>query len=308
MYLIGSQAAHLFNVSLYRETNSLEYDLVGTRDEYEKLRNGFTEVVERESKTYPGKFDMRGIYQEVHYTIEFDATNHESNGFYENCLVPSVRHKVFGRKVNVPTPDVLYYIKRAHANYPVNVEKTLNDLYILSKYTENYALKDGSSLAKFYRVLRTESFERYSARQAVINLNKSNDDFFSDNTKRKYNHDSLHRAVAYYPNFPMYLRCKRDWSTARVERDLWDALPYEMKLQMAREELYIVALERFLIPNPTLDDVEAYRRAFTKLAGTMTKGFFQDFLLDNIRPLRHADVDYLAKFHEGVANKTVVEL
>lgn len=136
-------------------------------------------------------------------------------------------------------------------------------------------------------------------------LNVSNEAFFTSAVDRKYVHDDLHMVMAYYDK-PLYMACKEDQSKALLKRSLFEALSSEDKNRLAREEIYVTALERFLIPSDFSNSIKegttpvlAYQRALKLLVTSMTAGWFPLHILLNLKDLQSPDIDYVAKFKEG---------
>lgn len=112
-------------------------------------------------------------------------------------------------------------------------------------------------------------------------LNQSNEDFFDDAVKKLYDHDYLHELVA-FGGAPVYTMMKRDVDKAWCEKDMWDVLPHEHKVQCVAEETYVIAMERFLIPKDWKASYKgAYSKALKKVCTTLTSGWFRDFAIDN---------------------------
>lgn len=114
-------------------------------------------------------------------------------------------------------------------------------------------------------------------------LNKSNDEFFDDPVKKVYDHDFLHELYA-YEDRPMFEKLKRpeQFDLAWCARDLWEELTLEQKLQCVAEETYVIATERFMVPNNwDFATKRAYYHALKKVCTTLTSGWFRDFAIDN---------------------------
>lgn len=310
LVLIGSQAAKINGIDLKRRLNVNEYDIIGTKEE---MVENFGDWKALESKVFPGKYRLT----KDQYTIEFDATGNPSNLLlmqdsfgYNDC-------NILGN-VNVLIPDkqVLYLIKRSHANFSVHFEKTLHDLIQLSKValdvdwsSRQEILDDTKILKDFYAARHNEAKERFGKVQDRIKLNKSNDQFFRGGSNlRIWEHDDVHKAVAKFPDFPMFLRCKWDVNSAKIERDLFERLHPKMQIWMVMEEAMVIGIERAGV---TLADLgtafykesnseKLYRQGLHKLTKDLCKGWFQDFILDNILSLLNPDWDYLGQFEVSI--------
>ena len=124
-------------------------------------------------------------------------------------------------------------------------------------------------------------------------LNKKNGEFFKDNVKRKYSHDAIHDIIKYYDDCPMYLKIKKDPSSALTSWDLFDALPLSEKLKVCREEISVLALERFLIPSEfSMPTNLAWRNATKNMICGIWRGKWATFLSLNYGDLRVPDKDH----------------
>ena len=114
-------------------------------------------------------------------------------------------------------------------------------------------------------------------------LNKSNMEFFDDPVAKVYDHDFLHELYA-YEDRPMFEKLKRpeQFDLAWCAKDLWDNLSQTQKLQCVAEETYVIATERFMVPNNwDFATKRAYYHALKKVCTTLTSGWFRDFAIDN---------------------------
>jgi hypothetical protein len=120
-------------------------------------------------------------------------------------------------------------------------------------------------------------------------LKKQNEEFFKDGVDRKYVHDDIHRAVAYYDE-PMFEKLKKDRSSAMLDHGMFLELSHDDQLKLCREEIYVTALERFLITsNFRTSRRSAYMGACRLLVTSMTKGWFPKFLVLNWQELCNPD-------------------
>ena len=133
-------------------------------------------------------------------------------------------------------------------------------------------------------------------------LNKSNMDFFDDPVKKVYDHDFLHELYA-YEDRPMFEKLKRpeQFDLAWCTKDLWNELSLAQKLQCVAEETYVIATERFMVPNNwDYNTKRAYYNALKKVCTTLTSGWFRDFAIDNfpaIYDLYEGSKFYLVQAH-----------
>jgi hypothetical protein len=111
-------------------------------------------------------------------------------------------------------------------------------------------------------------------------LNKGKDDFFSDAVTRKYDHDSIHELVAHYPR-PLYTELLVSQDQVLCSKDKWRVMRRKKKLLCTSEEVMVIAIERFLVPNHDHSYLHAYLKSLNKVCTTMCSGWFRDFAIDN---------------------------
>lgn len=119
--------------------------------------------------------------------------------------------------------------------------------------------------------------------QGNPNLMQSNEMFFDDPVKKVYDHDFLHELYA-YEGRPMFEKLKHEGEEGKAwcAKDLWQQLSQLQKLQCVAEESYVIATERFMVPNDwNYPTKKAFYFALKKVCTTLTSGWFRDFAIDN---------------------------
>jgi len=180
----------------------------------------------------------------------------------------------------VATPEQSLAIKMSHLIYKINWRKHAYDTVFLlnNGIIPDYFLID---------ILRKDWNKIHGKKKA--NLLVPNEQFFTGTINRKYIHDDIHKAIAYYDE-PMYEKLKNNKSLAYIPQANFDKLSYDDKVKCCREEIYAVALERVLIPNNfTCSSKEAYLRSLEHLVTSMSKGWFPNFIIKNLHTLIHPD-------------------
>ena len=127
-----------------------------------------------------------------------------------------------------------------------------------------------------------------------LSLMKSKEDFFTDMVEYKYGHDYLHELVA-YPNKPMYTKCLKDGHEVLTDWDKFCKMPYQDKVRMLREEVTVIAVERWLTNsywNGKVDWYLAYMWSLKKTVTRLVKGKFADFMVQNIDQFVTPDYSY----------------
>ncbi len=193
----------------------------------------------------------------------------------------------------VATVNELYTIKVSHIFWQLNNgswNKHKNDIIFFQK--------NGAALIPDLFSLLYSIWEyRYGKKKA--NLDQEPDDFFSEQVKRIYNHDSIHASIAYYDE-PLFNKILKDGSAIAVEKEKFDNLSFQVKLQLVWEEIYATALERKIIPSSYKENFRvAYDYALRQLLTSYSKGWFPLFVAENLQYLYKPDIDYVKKHKEN---------
>lgn len=199
----------------------------------------------------------------------------EPLGYSNLQLVRNYQHKF------VCNPYGLAIIYRSHLhrdwNWDGHICKYHRFIVPMLSSSDLVSLKDDPLLLERIKLTK----QAYP--QGNPKLNKSNMDFFDDPVTKVYDHDFLHELYA-YEDRPMFEKLKRpeQFDLAWCAKDLWDDLSQTQKLQCVAEETYVIATERFMIPNNwDFATKRAYYRALKKVCTTLTSGWFRDFAIDN---------------------------
>jgi hypothetical protein len=199
---------------------------------------------------------------------------------------------------NIATVNELYTIKVSHAfwNLHGTWNKHMGDIVFLHG-------KGAKLIPELYDILYPIWEERYGKKKA--NLEAKPEDFFNKNVHRVYDHDSIHRSIAYYDR-PLFERILRDGHQVAVDKAKFDALSYEDKLRLVREEVYATALERQIIPsNYKGSPRAAYAWAMMKTVTSFSKGWFPLFIVLSYQNLFKPDVEYV-KVHQANSDRLVL--
>ncbi|WP_280485392.1 DUF7275 domain-containing protein [Nocardia cyriacigeorgica] len=196
----------------------------------------------------------------------------------------------------VASVDELYTIKLSHSYWELrngSWDKHMSDLVTLQDH--------GAKVIQPLHDLLYRVWEQQHGRKKV-NLTEEADEFFSDAVIRRYDHDSLHESVA-YGDRPIYEEVLKDGKTVQMDmRKIW-AMPHERQIQLFREEVYVTALERKVIPSDyTCSPRAAYAWALRRTITSLTKGRSAQFMSENYRTFRVPDMDYV-KHHLSKADR-----
>jgi hypothetical protein len=178
-----------------------------------------------------------------------------------------------GIEINRCSKRGLAAIKRSHLwrNYFFEKHMVVYNLHL----REHLSVADADWIHE--RTVMTR--KAYPYRTPVLAV--GNKEFFTPAVYRKYDHDMLHELFAFGER-PVFEELKRDFTKATCEKDLWDALSHEKKIQCAVEEVMVTAAERYMVPKDWKYPAKrAYIQSLEKLCTTMTSGWFRDFGIDN---------------------------
>lgn len=184
----------------------------------------------------------------------------------------------------------LLTIKLSHLPYDIFWHKHLND-YLVFK-THGATVNNG-----LYEFLQ-EYWREVHGNKTNLTLYKTKDVFFDDFVKKEYDHDYLHELVA-FPHKPVYSVCLKDGQDVMIDKGKFFSLSFEQQVKMFREEINVIACERWLIPTRDTDKItfrEAYSTSLHKTVTALTKGWASRFMCENIekfiRPNRK-EVEYM---------------
>jgi len=292
MILVGSAAAKFRGAELGRPMADI--DVIATPVEFET----FVDV----NKSTIGKVDIDhghrarifpkpGVKRRI---IEIDFEDSTSDKLLaamdHNMTVP-----LLNTVVQVAGFNSLYLTKRSHANLPGNFEKNLQDLLLLKKYVGAITEQEEA----YYQQRKKECKNRFEKfRTSRFTMDLPNEDFFElSNHVRVFEHDDIHKAIAFEKGQPVYQRCKRDLDRAKIDRDMFLALPPDIRIHKPQEEFMVIGIERFYMHDRSMNQKQVYSRGLVKTIRDLFTGWFQDFCLDNIDLLaRIPDHDFLSRF------------
>ncbi|MFE2997979.1 hypothetical protein ACFXG4_23535 [Nocardia sp. NPDC059246] len=198
----------------------------------------------------------------------------------------------------VATLDELYTIKLSHSYWELpngSWNKHMSDLVVLQ---DHGAKEIGWLHDLLYRVWEIKHGRK------KVDLEKESEEFFSDAVRRKYVHDSLHESVA-YGDRPIYEEVLVPGKSVKMDMPKIWAMPFERQVQLFREEIYVTALERWVVPSDyTCSPSLAYARALRRTITSLTKGQSAKFIAENYRVFRNPDIKYV-QHHLSKADKLI---
>ncbi len=192
---------------------------------------------------------------------------------------------------NVATLDELYTLKISHSAWDIggSWNKHACDIMQMKSCGAQF-------IPELYEILRPIWKDQHGRKE--VSLTQTKEKFFSDNVVRKYDHDSLHETVCYYDYpfpYPLYRAVLKPGSEVDCDWSVFEKLTHADQIKMIREEIYVTALERILLPTGfTKCQLFAYRWSLRRCATSLLKGRWQLFIMLNLSELWTPDIDYRA--------------
>ena len=225
------------------------------------------------------------------YGIEKHDPDFLNNKAFEQFTCNTHRVLYRGYWLHVVNPGGLAIIKRSHLWRNIGFDKHITQY---CKYLRQYNVLEHPLLRE-----RTE-MTRVAFPQQHPKLNVSVPEFFDDYVTKKYDHDWLHTLVA-HETTPLYKQMQTDPESAWCDKSLWDGFTYQQKVNCVSEEVYVIAIERFLVPSDwNYSPKVAYHKALNKVCTTLCSGWFRDFAIDNYEQIY--DNCNISKFAEVKLN------
>jgi hypothetical protein len=285
MIIIGSRAmAHQMN-NPHRINFQTDYDVIMTIEEFMQWQKDnqsyIVMMIPRSENKY--KVVVRKGIAQVQYEVElgFEGTSSKLLLDNKNKVCNGKLTGFFGEEMNVLNLQYQMLTKRSHLIYPIHFEKNIEDYHSMKRFLGDFE-KD-ELMQEYYTLRSKETAERI--KQRTPKLNVSVEDFFSSKLPVPiyFVHDHIHEMMAHYDR-PLYTMIQRDPNKAWCDKDLFFDLPYIKQVQCVQEEAYVIALERYIIPQygeNCNDYFDCYKRAVKRICTTLTSGWFRDFAIEN---------------------------
>jgi hypothetical protein len=143
------------------------------------------------------------------------------------------KNPVFGcYSSDVLWPDDLVTLKASHLFWDINWEKHMFDTQFL--------LKKGCKIDMILFFQLFYHWETVHGKRHTSDLTLSAEEFF-DNALKEYDHDYLHTLLN---PVPTYTHVLKDGSEVEPDEAKFNAMSHEQKLDLVREEVYVMAFER----------------------------------------------------------------
>jgi len=185
-------------------------------------------------------------------------------------IIDSSANKIFA------DVDILYTLKLSHSYWDIHWSKTIYDIV---SFKQNMVCA-GTPRQDLHDRLVVMWSKIHGAKK--VNMNQNVDVFFNKHVDRIHDHEVVHELVAFNGR-PMHEKIRLDLTNTWVDKDLFFSLSHQHQLDVALEEMIVVAIERgkLDVNKPKFAVSSALSKAHKLLITSMTKGWFAQFLVEN---------------------------
>lgn len=200
----------------------------------------------------------------------------------ENHVIPPLYEFVDENGMHA---DVLLTLKCSHIFWDIKWDKHMFDIVFLFE--------------KGAKVIKPLFYSLYSFWNEKHGENKRSDlqmdakDFFN-NALKTWDHDELHKLINPYPTYNKVLK---DGAEVEVDENKFNALQYEEKLDLVREEVYVMAFERL----NGRDYRVAYAWMLRKFIMHHAPLWEALFILENFKMLHKPSYNYVKKIQDELS-------
>jgi hypothetical protein len=199
-------------------------------------------------------------------TRDIKKTIREDNIRVEYKPIPMLFNYPEHVNQGVASLDMLYTLKCSHASWDIHWGKTMRDICLMQT-------KNAKLIPELYQELYAY-WETIHGSKKHINLNVTNEDFFDNGLTYIINHDRLHEKYKFYDE-PLYKKCKKDTEKALLSKEIFESWDHKMQIQLAQEEMLVIAEERKL----------GKPMALKKIITSLSRGWFNLFCITNAKEI-----------------------
>ena len=228
--------------------------------------------------------EYHGIYLRESKDWDYAVETNLRDG--NDCIIlpPSIIKLI--PEVNLfATPDAVFTIKCSHLGWDIKWEKHLRDVLRLKLQHQCKIIPE------LFDAL-FEHWKKVNGNKPQLDFYKSKIEFFNDAVTKVYDHDYLHVVVS-DPFPPMYTRCLEDGWEVAIDRDKFEELSFENKVRFFKEEIAVIAMERWMIVHK-FPLQQSWRWAVQKVVTALTKDWMTEWLIRNIEQVIVPDKEYFS--------------
>lgn len=285
--VIGSEALRHHGIEIPR--SKLDIDIIATLKEGKQFAKEYFDG--KPYQTFPMTTKL-WIYKTKDKIIEHNFPIGTNRIIYEFCKSSKQTHI---------SPELALAIKLSHRFKKTNKNeflKTMSDIKLLRSL--------GFDHYSFDAIRKQREKEVLSYSHPI--LNKSKEEFFTDDVGYVYDHDTIHESIKLLDK-PAYQYFKPEDKQVLCSKKMFFSLDDDIKLQSVIEETWVLTIERALVPFEITEPTkikDRYRHALQKVCTSITSGWFREYSWENYdRVLEKFSLEYFDKFKEGLSNGTI---
>ena len=220
--------------------------------------------------------DFNRIPKDIDYAVPNRMQGHRGLEYLYNPII--------GNMDGVASPDVLYTLKISHViGWDIKWERHMHDIYFLKSKGCKIDLDLFNSLYDFWNKEHSEN------KRSQLDMTAA--EFF--NNALKTPHDYYHTLLN---PVPVYTKVLKDGAEVDVSEEKFNNLPFDDKLDLAREEVMVMAYERY-----KKDDYRvAYSKMMKKFIITHAPIWFAIFIIQNMDILHKPMFNYIKTIDEKI--------
>lgn len=183
-------------------------------------------------------------------------------------------------------PDALLTLKMSHLFWDTNWDKHMFDVQFLLDKGCKWDEKLLNDLVEFWK--------EYLPKIRRSDLVMSKEDFFTNAINYdEHEHDILHTLIN--PS-PMYLKLLKDGQEVELDESKFYLLSFEEKLEVVREETYVMAYERY----KKIHYIPAFKRMLDKFIMKHAPIYIAIFAIENYKTLLKPQINYIKQIEDGL--------
>lgn len=218
-------------------------------------------------------------------------------------------------------PEILYSLKKAHIHYPIKFHKHIHDfMFLRDKLLEQNGIPlelylnshvDYLDEVPEFTHIHRKCTEQRLGKVKTPKMKESKEQFFGKSKKyvqSYFVHDDMHKAIALmHEGDPVYEKILAEGAEVETDPVLWSKLTLQQKIWCVLEEVYVIALERKVLPTffdkeaPLVDAKQAFDWALYRVCTTLCDGFFRDFACKAYDKIQEQyNPDYVKLFFQNI--------
>jgi hypothetical protein len=215
--------------------------------------------------------------KDVDYAVE-DANYFTSSREVEYLENPVLFKYVKDGQVYID-PDMLLSLKMSHLFFDINWAKHMWDVQFLLNKGCTYDMVLIQELYDFWKA--------FHPRHRRSDLNMSKEEFFTNSVNYdEHEHDFLHTFIN---PIPTYTKILADGKDVEISEDKFNNLNFEDKLNVVREEVYVMAYERYKTDHYAVANAKMLKKFIMQHAPM----WMFPFVVKNYVSLNRANINFI---------------